>query len=105
MPDDTAPVPSLENVWIVQATYAPDAAETRTPIRPQHLARMARLKAEGVVIEAGGYLDMSGSLLIVRAEDEAAAIAIASADIYMQHGVWVEVRAKAFGRVALAPAG
>ena len=44
---------------------------------------------------------MSGSLLMVRAEDEAAAIAIARADIYMQNGVWVELRAKPFGRVAL----
>jgi uncharacterized protein len=105
MPDDTAPAHSLENVWIVQATYAPDAAETRVPLRARHLARMARLKSEGIVVLAGGYLDMSGSLLVVRADDEAAAIAIASADLYMQNGVWVELRAKPFGQVVLDPAG
>lgn len=99
MSDDTAPAPAIENVWVVEATYAPDAAETRAPIRPAHLARIAALKADGTIVEAGGYLDMSGSLLIVRAADEAAAIDIVREDIYMQHGVWVELRARAFGRV------
>jgi uncharacterized protein YciI len=101
MPDETAPAHSLENVWIVQATYAPDAAETRVPLRTRHLARIATLKAAGTIVEAGAFLDLSGSLLIVRAEDEAAAIDIAREDIYMQNGVWVELRAKPFGRVRL----
>jgi uncharacterized protein YciI len=105
MPDVTAPAHSLENVWIVQATYAPDAAETRTPFRAKHLARIAVLKTEGVIVEAGAYLDMSGSLLMVRAEDETAAIAIASADVYMQNGVWVELRARPFVHVVVDEAG
>ena len=41
---------------------------------------------------------------MVRAEDEAAAIEIARQDIYMQNGVWVELRARPFGRLALDPA-
>ena len=105
MPDETAPAHSLENVWIVQATYAPDAAETRVPFRARHLARIAVLKTQGVIVEAGAYLDMSGSLLMIRAEDEAAAIAVASADVYMQNGVWVELRAKPFVHVVLDEAG
>ena len=103
MTELAAPAHSLENVWVVQATYAPDAAETRVPLRARHLARIATLMAAGTVVEAGAFLDMSGSLLIVRAEDEAAAIEIARGDIYMQNGVWVELRAKPFGRVALDP--
>lgn len=102
-PDATTPPYHLEDVWVIQASYAPDAAETRGPIRPQHLARLARLKAEGTMIEAGGFADMSGSLLILRADSEAAAIEIARQDVYMQHGVWVELRAKPFGRLALEP--
>jgi uncharacterized protein YciI len=47
---------------------------------------------------------MSGSLMMIHAEDEAAAIEIARQDIYMQNGVWVEVRARQFGRVSLDPA-
>ena len=105
MTEPAAPAHSLENVWLVQATYAPDAAETRVPLRARHLARIATLKAAGTIIEAGAFLDMSGSLLMVRAEDEAAAIDIARQDIYMQNGVWVELRAKPFGRVALDRGG
>jgi uncharacterized protein YciI len=98
---DPTPAYRLEDVWVVQATYAPDAAESRAPVRPQHLARIAGLKAAGTVIEAGGFIDLSGSLFIVRAESESAAIEILRQDVYMQQGVWVELRAKKFGRLAL----
>jgi uncharacterized protein len=90
---------SLELVWFVEATYAPDAAETRVPFRPQHLARILELKDAGVVIEAGAFPDVSASIVIVRAADEAAAIEICREDVYMRNGVWVELRARPFGRV------
>ncbi len=105
MTDTAAPAASLETVWLIQATYAPDAAETRAPFRAAHLARLAGLKSAGIVIEAGAWIDMAGSLLMVRAEDETAAIEIARQDIYMQQGVWVELRAKPFVRVSLDAAG
>lgn len=44
----------IEPVFVIEATYAPDAQETRPRVRPQHLARIADLMAKGVVIEAGG---------------------------------------------------
>jgi uncharacterized protein YciI len=90
---------SLELVWFVEATYAPDAAETRVPFRPQHLARLLELKDAGVVIEAGAFPDVSASILILRAADEAAALELCRDDIYMRNGVWVELRARPFGRV------
>jgi uncharacterized protein YciI len=90
---------TVEPVWLVEAFYAPDAAETRTPFRARHLARLAELRDEGIVIESGGMADMSRAVLLVRAESEEAALDIARADIYMANGVWVEVRAGAFGRV------
>jgi uncharacterized protein YciI len=90
---------SLELVWFVEATYAPDAVETRVPFRPQHLARLLELKEAGVVIEAGAFPDVSASILLVRAADEAAALELCRDDIYMQNGVWVELRARPFGRV------
>jgi uncharacterized protein YciI len=98
MTDPIAPAP-LEPVWLIEATYAPDAAETRVPFRGRHLARLYELMEAGVLIEAGAFLDVSASILIVRAPDEAAALEIARADIYMANGVWVEVRARAFGQV------
>lgn len=90
---------ALEPIFAIEATYAPDAAETRQPVRPQHLARLADLRDRGIVIEAGGFADMSGSLLLVRAETEEEALAIARDDVYMKSGVWVELRVRRFGRV------
>jgi uncharacterized protein YciI len=52
-----------------------------------------------VVIEAGAFPDVSASIVIVRAADEAAAIEICREDVYMRNGVWVELRARPFGRV------
>jgi uncharacterized protein YciI len=89
----------IEPVWLIEATYAPDAAETRVPYRARHLARLAELKDAGVVVEAGGYADVSASIIVLRAPDEAAALAVVQDDVYMANGVWVELRARPFGRV------
>ena len=102
---DATPTATLEPVWFIQATYAPDAAEARVPVRPRHLARIAELKAAGVIVEAGAFMDMSASVLLVRAGTEAEALEVARQDVYMQTGVWVELRAKPFGRVRLATEG
>ena len=92
----------VERVYVVEATYAPDAAETRPRVRPEHLTRIAELKRKGIVTEAGGYADLSTALLFIRAADEAAALAIARDDVYMREGIWVELRVKPFGRVEVS---
>jgi uncharacterized protein YciI len=94
----TATDMTIEPVWLIEATYAPDAAETRLPFRARHLARLGELKDAGIVIEAGAFADVSATILIVRAADEAAALEVASGDIYMANGIWVELRARPFGR-------
>ena len=70
--------------------------------RKFRMEQLARLMEEGVVLEAGAYLDLSTALLLVRAANEQAALAIASEDVYMKEGIWVEARVKAFGRVVRA---
>jgi hypothetical protein len=90
----------MEPVFIIEATYGPDAIELRPSHRPAHLTRIAALRAAGVILEAGAYPDMSGSLLLVRAADADAALAIARDDVYMREGVWVDVRVRPFARVA-----
>ena len=90
---------TIEPVWFIEATYAPDAAETRVPFRARHIARLAELKDAGTIVEVGAFADVSASIMIVRAADEAAALEIARGDIYMANGVWVELRARPFGRV------
>ncbi len=90
----------MEPVFVIEATYAPDAAQTRAPHRPAHLARIADLRAAGIVLEAGAFPDMSGSLMLVRATDSDAALALVAEDVYMREGVWVEARVRPFVRVA-----
>ena len=74
----------IEQVWAVEATYGPDAAERRPAVRAQHLTRIGELRASGTILEAGGYSDMSASLILLRATSEAAALAVVEADIYYQ---------------------
>ena len=97
-----APDHAIEPAWFVECTYAPDAAESRVPFRATHLARAASLKRDGVVVEVGAYADVSASVLIIRAKTEAEALEVCRQDVYMQNGVWVELRAKPFGRLRLA---
>ena len=95
-------MPAIEQVWLVEATYAPDAAETRVPFRDAHLAQLLELKERGVVVEAGAFTDVSASIVLVRAESEEAALAVCRDDVYMRNGVWLEIRARPFGRVVAA---
>lgn len=92
----------LEPVWLVEATYAPDAAETRVPFRAEHLAGIRKRLASSEYIEAGAFADVSASVIMVRAGSAEAAIELVRDDVYLHNGVWVEVRARAFGRVTPA---
>ena len=90
----------VETVYAVEISYGPDAAERRPAVRREHLTRIIRLMAEGKVVEAGGYLDFSGALLLVRAASEEEAIALVRDDVYVRSGVWLDdARARAYGRV------
>jgi uncharacterized protein YciI len=91
--------PAIDQVWVVEATYAPDATDTRVPFRAEHLGRIVRLMDEGVIVMAGAYLDVSTSLVFLNAVSEEEALAIARQDPYIREGVWVELRARPFGRV------
>ena len=90
----------IESVFLVEAQYTPDAADKRPAVRAQHLANVARLREEGTIIEAGAYSDrLSSSVLLLRAADAAAALAIARQDVYVKAGVWGDISARPFGRV------
>lgn len=99
---EPAGVALLEPVWLVEATYAPDAAETRKPFRAEHLAGIRKRLDSGDYIEAGAFADVSASVILVRAESAQAAIELVRDDVYLRNGIWVEVRARAFGRVTRA---
>lgn len=90
----------VESVFLVEAQYAPDAAEKRPAVRAEHLTRIVQLRQAGTIIEGGAYSDeLTSSIMIVRAEDAAAALAIAREDVYARSGVWTDISARPFGRV------
>jgi uncharacterized protein YciI len=89
----------IEPVFLIEATYAPDAAETRAPYRIEHARRLLDLREAGVIVEAGALTDVSATVMIVRAADAEAAAAIARDDVYLRNGVWVEIRVRPFGIV------
>lgn len=97
--DPAQNVPTLEPVWLVEASYVVNAIEARVPFRPTHLARITDLKNSGVMIEAGAYADVSASLFMLRAATEDEALDICRADVYWQNGIWVDLKARAFARV------
>jgi uncharacterized protein YciI len=90
----------IEQVFLVEARYTPEAAERRPAVRATHLARAAELKRAGVPVEVGAYSDeLTSSILLVRAESSDEALAVAAADVYVGAGVWGEITARPFGRI------
>ena len=94
---------TVETVYVVEISNTADAAEKRPAVRPEHLRRVAQLLADGTLVEAGGYLDFSAALLIVRASSEAEAVALIRDDVYVREGVWLDdAKARPFGLVVRA---
>ncbi|MGH2719370.1 MAG: YciI family protein, partial [Actinomycetota bacterium] len=56
-------MPGIEPCFVVEATYAKDAAERRKPHRQAHLDRLAMLNDEGALLMAGAFDDLSASFL------------------------------------------
>jgi len=98
---EVRPDVEIEHVFLVEARYTPEAAQRRPAVRAAHLARAADLKRSGVIVEAGAYSDaLTSSILLIRADSSDAALAIAREDIYVSSGVWGEMTARPFGRIA-----
>jgi len=89
----------VETIYVVEADYGPDAERLRPAARGEHLSHIGDLLRSGQVIEAGGYLDFSIALLLVRAAGEAEALDLFRDDVYIRTGVWTDLRARPFGRV------
>jgi uncharacterized protein YciI len=105
---EPAPAPEVpqglrvETIFVIEAPYAPDAAQRRPAVRREHLERAFGLMTAGILLEAGGYADFSTAVLFVRAADEAEALALFRDDAYVRAGVWTgEFRVRPFIRVVL----
>ena len=94
MPDGIA----IEPIWAIEAAYGPDAQAKRPAVRAEHLSRLIALRAQGVIVEAGAFTDWSGSLILLRAPSEEAALEVIRSDVYWRSGVWSDVKVRPFGR-------
>lgn len=102
---DLPPGVRIDPVWLVEVPYTAEARERRPAYRVEHLARLARLRTEGVVIEAGGAADFSKAVLLMRGADEAEIRAVIESDAYTGGRVWEGHKATivGYGRVVTEP--
>jgi uncharacterized protein len=68
-------------VFVLELAFATDSSQ-RLAARPAHRARLAKLKADGVVVLAGPFADDSGSLVVLDVPDRAAAESVVAQDPY-----------------------
>lgn len=99
MSSELPPDVVIERVFLVEAKYTPEAPKRRPAWRPFHVERIARLRDQGIIIEAGGLFDFSSAFLLIRAADEEGALDVVRNDVYTEHGVWGPFTARAYGRV------
>ncbi|HEB59269.1 MAG TPA: YciI family protein [Gammaproteobacteria bacterium] len=96
-------------LYAIIASDRPDSLETRLATRPEHVARLTRLREEGRLILAGphpaidaadpGPAGFSGSLIVAEFESLEAARQWADADPYRAAGVYETVIVKPFKKV------
>jgi uncharacterized protein YciI len=83
--------------FVITAVDRPNALEKRMAVREAHLAYA---RESGLVRVGGPFLDeagnMAGSMLIIEAEDLAAAKAFSAADPYFTEGVFETVDVRPF---------
>jgi uncharacterized protein YciI len=94
----------IEHVWAIEADFAPDGEARRRPVRHAHLANLAQLMREGVVIAAGAVGNVESAFIVVRVADEAAARDLAERDVYWTSGAWSGIRIRPYGLVTLSHA-
>ncbi|HET7830573.1 MAG TPA: hypothetical protein VFL03_13505 [Candidatus Limnocylindrales bacterium] len=100
-PDGVPDGVTVEWVWLVEVPYSPEAPQRRPAHRPVHLERIARLKREGRIIEAGGCDDWSKAVILMRAASAEEALGVIEEDVYTTSGVWHSPTARRYGRVVL----
>ncbi|MDG4825328.1 YciI family protein [Asanoa sp. WMMD1127] len=68
-------------------TYGYNDTPLRAERRPDHLEHLAKLKADGALLLAGPLADLSGGVIVLVADDLAAAQALVEQDPYTRHDV------------------
>ncbi len=96
-------------LYAIIARDVPDSARLRATVRPQHVARLEALLAEGRLLLAGpfpavdspdpGPAGVTGSLIVAEFESLEKARAWADQDPFVTAGVYAEVSVRPFKRV------
>ena len=99
----------MSHFYAIVGQDVPDSLAKRLAARPAHLARLEQLRDAGRLLLAGpfpaidspdpGPAGFSGSLIVAEFESLAAAQAWASADPYVEAGVYATVDVRPFKRV------
>ena len=89
----------IQTSYVVEAAYAPDAADRRGPFRAEHVDRVGKLSEEGALLVAGAFADMSASLLVFAVSGEDAVRAIVETDVYWRNGIWTGYTVRRLNRV------
>lgn len=94
-------------LFALLCTDKPDHLQVRLDTRPAHVDFLNGLNAEGKLKMAGPFLGDDGkpcgSLVVIEAEDRAAAEALAAADPYAKAGLFEKVEIKTFNWVFNKP--
>lgn len=89
----------MSRIYAVEYHYVTDRDEEMATVRPSHRAFNAGLADEGSLIAAGPYVGTHDALIVVRAEDEAGALALLEDDPFQQRGFIAERSAREWNPV------
>ena len=76
----------MSKIYAVEYRYVTDKDEEMAAVRPSHRAFNGRLADEGKLLAAGPYVGTHDALIVVRADDEAGALALLEEDPFHRAG-------------------
>ena len=80
--------------YVLWGSYCENALEKRTPYRQDHLAGLAKLKEQGILITLGPTQDNTQVFGIYEAESEETVRQFVENDPYWKNGIWTDYQVK-----------
>jgi hypothetical protein len=82
--------------YVLWGSYCENALEKRTPYRADHLAGLAKLKEQGILVTLGPTQDNAQVFGIYEAENEETVRQFVENDPYWKNGIWTDYQVKAW---------
>ena len=80
----------MSKIYAVEYHYVTDRDEEMAELRPSHRAFNGALADRGLLLAAGPYVGTHDALIVVRADDEAGALALLEDDPFHKAGFIAE---------------